>query len=228
MKSNIINIFILYVIFISYSCNGGGDCAYSTTCEGLYYGDYNVKDSTQYWLPNKIDSAFVINNIGERDLMLVEDFKSHDKVNFTSRSEKYNNGDCGIRTLSCSDHYYISNSGWKYSSSKFNLNISVYRRPLMSITNILTYKPDSTQVFSKGDMIITLIGNRSFIMNFQDEIFYNRIEINNNTVFDSVYEATNDYYYPNTIYPVKVYINKGKGLVGFVLNNNEVWKLDVK
>ncbi|NDC30665.1 MAG: hypothetical protein EBZ58_06980 [Bacteroidetes bacterium] len=50
MKSNIINIFILYVIFISYSCNGGGDCAYSTTCEGLYYGDYNVKDSTQYFL----------------------------------------------------------------------------------------------------------------------------------------------------------------------------------
>jgi hypothetical protein len=55
---------------------------------------------------------------------------------------------------------------------------------------------------------------------FLNSIILNNVEYKN--VFQKSFEGT----YP--IYVRKVYFNKGLGLIGYELSNNEVWNLNIK
>jgi hypothetical protein len=227
MKTKYFIYFFLLPIYFFFSCNDGGGCDFSPVCVGASYGTYYTNDSTKYWLHDKIDSIKLYNSNGFETNINYNLLNNNLKLEFTSRNENYSRGKCSGRTLSCQDYFYIKQTGWKYSSNDLNLNISVYRQPIMSINNTLFYKPDSSELYSKGDMLVAEIGNRIFSTYFSDAIFFNTIDLKN-IRFDSVYEVTNSTYYTNSLYAVKAYFKKDFGLVGYVLSNDEVWKLEKK
>ncbi|MCX6185470.1 MAG: hypothetical protein NTU43_00540 [Bacteroidetes bacterium] len=221
--------FLLSLIVMVSSCNREQICDYDPTCSGKYYGKYKLNDSTKYWIPIKIDSVVVTNNYGVNDFMQFRQINSKDTYRFYSRTEHYKVDECEGETHPCTDYCVIDKIGWEFSSSKFvNLNISIKRLPVISIDETIKYSPDTQDVYSKGDILEIIIKNRAFRTNFLNSIFYDKVNLNSTTSLDSVYEVTNSDYSPYSVYPVKVYITKGKGLVGFVFNNGEGWKLDIK
>jgi hypothetical protein len=223
------NTTLLYILTISIfeisSCSMGSGCEMNYPCTPINFGLYKPNDSTKYWLPQNIDSISITNSNG---------FNS--KINYSLINENYQNEisyrtepvstPCGT-SMNCSDYYYQNLIGWNYLINDLNTNIKVYRMPEMSVTNTLYYKPSTSEIYAKGDFMVVKIGYRTFTTDFSDCLFLNSI-LMNNVEYKNVYEKTFTNRYGDPIFVNKVYFNKGLGLIGYQLSNNELWNLSIK
>jgi hypothetical protein len=221
---NIIQLFFLLIsIFVISSCSSDIGCEINFPCSPINFGTFKTNDSTEYWIPQNLDSITITNNNGFSSTVNYVILNENYKAELNNRTEPVSNS-CR-QTLSCSDYYYLNFKGWKYVINDLNIEIKVYRSPKMSSIKSINSKPTASEIYSKGDYMLASLYNGIFTTDFNDATFLNSIILNNveyKNVFQKSFEGT----YP--IYIRKVYFNKGLGLIGYELSNNEVWNLNIK
>ena len=222
---------LFFLILAFTNCKRGDPCenAGVINCVGIYYGSTKLNDSSMSWLPSVISQDVYFKSQTDTT-KLVFNFASKNRMVFKDILYSYTEQrTCGIAY--CDNYCNSEKETIVYQTENAFFDIELKReKDYYEYLNVIS----NEKVLNSRDRLMVNLNSKNDTSKFCFKIFigqkdssysfryYDSLALGNRThknVYERFYSRPNQ----NGLYVLGIYYTTDNGLVGFYLNNNQVW-----
>ncbi len=214
-------VLLFFIHTLIYSCNSGAGGCEMMFSNAKYLGNISLNIESKNWIPEPgLDSILFVNSNGTKNFFVISKYE-----NTNYQYDLYINQSMSNETCTQKDYNYITGNRESYTlkSDEVPFYIDVNRQ--LNIKERLMNDTLSIQDLTRlSDKISYRIAYSISDFILKDSLNYNKSDrILLDSLYKDVYElpCVADLSYG---YPLKfMYVQRGKGLIGFQFSNNEIW-----